>query len=42
MLAPLSMKDAEYQLWRNGIPYAKRVTNELDYDKFNNTRLMPF
>ena len=23
MLTPLSMMDAEYQLWRNGIPYAQ-------------------
>ncbi|KAL0007659.1 hypothetical protein SO802_009161 [Lithocarpus litseifolius] len=33
MLAPLSMNDVEYQLWRNGITYAERVTNELDYDE---------
>ena len=27
-LAPLSVTNAEYQLWRNGIPYAQRVTNK--------------
>ena len=27
MLAPLSMTDAKYQLWRNGIPYAKRLVS---------------
>ena len=42
MLALLSMTDAEYQLWRNVIPYAQRVTDELDYEEFNDTRLMPF
>ncbi|KAK9998106.1 hypothetical protein SO802_017709 [Lithocarpus litseifolius] len=35
MLAPLSMTNAEYQLWRNGIPYAGRLVNDLDYDEFN-------
>ena len=41
MLAPLSMTEAEYQLWRNGISYAERVTNEMDNDEFNDTRHMP-
>jgi len=42
MLAPLSMTDAEYQSWRNDIPYAKRLVDDLDYDEFSETRLMPF
>ena len=41
MLALLSMTDAEYLLWRNGISYAKHVTNELDYNEFSDTRHMP-
>ena len=41
MLALLSMTETEYQLCRNGIPYAQSVTNELDYDEFNDTHLMP-
>lgn len=40
MFTPLSMTNAEYRLWRNGIPYAQWVSDELDYDKFNNTQLM--
>lgn len=42
MLALLSMTDIEYQLWRNGIPYATWVTDELDYDELTDTCLMPF
>ena len=30
MLATLSMTDAKYQLWRNDIPYAKRLVGDLD------------
>ena len=30
MLATLSMTDAEYQLWRNDIPYAERLVGDLD------------
>ena len=41
MLAPLSMTNIEYQLWRNDIPYAQQVIDELDYEEFNDTRLMP-
>ena len=41
MLAFRSMTTAKYDLWRQGIPYAERVTNELDYDEFSKTRLMP-
>ena len=33
MLAP------KYQLWRNGISYAQWISNELDYEEFNNTQL---
>jgi len=42
MLAPLSMTKAEYQLWRNSIPYAEQLVSDLDYEEFNETRLMPF
>ena len=41
MLTPLSMTDAEYDLWRQGIPFAGRVTDELDCKEFNDTSLMP-
>ena len=41
ILAPLSMTDAKYQLWRSSILYTQRVSKERDYDEFNNTRLMP-
>ena len=41
MLTPLSMMDVEYDLWRQGIPFAGRVTDELDCKEFNDTRLMP-
>ncbi|KAL0004867.1 hypothetical protein SO802_012428 [Lithocarpus litseifolius] len=39
ILAPLSITDAEYQ--RNGIPYAGRLVDDLYYDEFNETCLMP-
>ena len=43
MLAPLSMIDDEYELWRNGIPYAQWLFGNFDYDKFSEARLMaPF
>ena len=42
MLALLSMTNAEYQLWRAGIPYAKRLMDEMGYDEFSETRLMSF
>ena len=42
MLAPLSMMDAEYQLWRNGIPYAQQLFDDLGYDEFSETCLMSF
>ena len=41
MLALLSMTNVKYHLWRSGIPYTQWVSNELDYEEFNNTRLMP-
>ena len=41
MLAPRSMMDAEYDLWRLGIPFTNQITDELDYDKFSGTRFMP-
>ena len=41
IFAPLFLMNAEYQLWRNGIPYAKWLLGDLDYDKFSETRLMP-
>ena len=40
-LAQLSMTDVEYQLWRNGIPYAKWLVGDLDYNEFNETHFMP-
>ena len=33
--------DVKYQLWRSGIPYTQWVSNELDYEEFNDTHLMP-
>ena len=41
MLAPLSMTDAEYQLWRSIIPYTEQFMDDLDYDEFSETCLMP-
>ena len=41
ILAPRSMTDAEYNSWRSGIPYAKRLLNGLDYEEFSITCLMP-
>ena len=43
MLALLLMTNAEYRLWRNGIPYVKRLLGNFDHDEFNVARLMaPF
>ena len=42
MLASLSMTDAEYALWSLGVAYVNQLKEELDYDEFNRTRLMPF
>ena len=43
MVAPLSMSDAMYQLWREGIAYAQRLLDDLDYDEFHKDHLMsPF
>ena len=41
MLALLSMTNAKFQLWRNGIPYAGQLMDDLDYDEFSETHLMP-
>ena len=41
ILTPLSMTDAKYQLWRSGILYTQQVSEEMDYDEFNNTCLTP-
>ena len=42
MLAPLSMTNAKYQQWkRSSIPYVERLVDDLDYNKFSETRLMP-
>ena len=41
VLASYHMTIAEYDLWGSGIPYIERVTNELDYDEFSKTHLMP-
>ena len=37
------MTDAEYQLWRNGIHYVKRLLGIFDHDEFSESHLMaPF
>ena len=41
MLAPRSMMDAEYNQWGSGIPFTDQVIDELDYEEFSGTRLMP-
>ena len=41
MLALLSISDAEYHLWRRRIPYVKRLTDDMEYDEFSETHLMP-
>lgn len=41
MLAPLSMINAEYALWRPNMAYADWVREELEYTEFNCTCLMP-
>ena len=41
MLAPLSMTDAEYQLWRSSIPYADQLMDDLDHAEFSKNHLMP-
>ena len=41
MLAPCSMMDAKYDLWRPGVPFTNWVMDELDYDEFSGTCLMP-
>lgn len=41
VLAPLLITDVEYQLWRNGIPYAQQLMDDLDYEEFSETWLMP-
>ena len=41
MLALLSMTDDEYDMWRQGIPFAGQAMDELDYKEFNNTHLIP-
>lgn len=43
MLAPFSMINAEYQLWRGGIAYAKKLLGDLNYGDFSEDHLMsPF
>ena len=41
MLTPHSMTDAECNSWGSGVSYAERLLEELDYEEFNITRLMP-
>ena len=41
MLVPHSIIDAEYNLWRSGVSYAKRLLEGLYYKEFNITCLMP-
>jgi len=40
MLAPLSMTDAEYQLWWAGIPYVECLMDDIEYEDFSETHLM--
>ena len=35
------MTEAEYNLWGNGVSYAERLLEGLDYEEFNITRFMP-
>ena len=43
MPAPLSMTNAEYYLWKDGIAYVDQILSDLDYDDFNKGHLMsPF
>ena len=42
MLAPFSMTDVEYRLWRDGILYVERLVDDLDYDELSKTPLTPF
>ena len=42
MLAPRSMTNAKYNLWGLGTPFTNQVTDELVYDEFSRTCLMPF
>ena len=41
MPALLSMINTKYALWSLGVAYVNWLMEELDYDKFNRTRLMP-
>ena len=41
MLGPHSMIDDEYNSWGSGVSYAERLLEELDYEEFNITLLMP-
>ena len=41
MLTSHSMTDAEYKSWGNGVSYAQRLLEGLDYLEFNITRLIP-
>ena len=42
MLALLFITDAEYHLWKASIPYIEHLTDDVEYDEFSETRLMPF
>ena len=41
MLAPRSTTTVEYDLWGPEIAFIEQATDELDYDDFSGTRLMP-
>lgn len=41
MIAPRSMMDVEYDLWGSNVPFTNQAMNELDYNKFNGSCLMP-
>ena len=41
MLAPHSVTNAKYNLWRSSVSDAERLLKRLDSEEFNITRLMP-
>ena len=41
MLTLLSMTDTKYAMWSPGVAYINQFREELDYEEFNYTCLMP-
>lgn len=41
ILTPLFLTDARYHLWRSANPYIEQLVDDMDYDEFSETRLMP-